>query len=92
MGLAVTMLAGFFQRWARRPDLGSLEVDVHVDGSMLWLHPRVVQLRGRRWRLPRGVTSYPVKLPELASGLTLTELSFRAAERAPGRQPARVAR
>ena len=76
MGLAVTMLAGFFQRWARRPDLASLEVDVQVDGSMLWLHPRVVQLRGRRWRLPRGVPSYPVKLPEVASGLTLTELSF----------------
>ena len=63
-------------RLSRRPGLGALEVDVAVDGSMLWLHPRVIQLRGRRWRVPRRVPSYPVQLPELASGLTLTELSF----------------
>lgn len=62
-------------RWARRPRLGSLEVDVAVDGSTLWLRPRAVQLRGRRWRLPRRVPSYPVPLPELASGLTLSDLS-----------------
>lgn len=63
-------------RWARRPELVAVEVDVDVDGSMLLLRPRVVQLRGRRWRLPQRMPAYPVKLPELASGLTLTDLSF----------------
>ena len=63
-------------RLSRRPALGSLEVGVAVDGTRLWLHPRAVALRGRRWRLPRRVPSYPVELPELAGGLTLTGLSF----------------
>lgn len=63
-------------RWARRPQLGSVEVDVRVDGTTLWLHPRAVQLRRRRWPLPGRVPAYPVRLPELAGGLTLTGLSL----------------
>ncbi len=67
-------------RWARRPERGWLEVDVEVDGSTLWLHPRVLRLGRRRWRLPARMPTYPVRLPELAEGLTLTDLSL-----APGR-------
>jgi len=63
-------------RWARRPRLGNVEVDATVDGSTLWLHPRVLALGRRRWRLPPRAPSYPVPLPELASGLTLTSLRF----------------
>ena len=63
-------------RWARRPELGWLEVDVEVDGTTLWLHPRVLQLGRRRWRLPARMPTYPVRLPELAEGLTLTDLSL----------------
>nr|HRD14233.1 hypothetical protein [Mycobacterium sp.] len=67
-------------RWARRPQLGWLEVDVEVDGTTLWLHPRVLRLGRRPWRLPARMPTYPVRLPELAEGLTLTDLSL-----APGR-------
>ncbi|WP_323055562.1 hypothetical protein [Mycobacterium pinniadriaticum] len=63
-------------RWARRPGLGSVEVDVKLDGSTLWLHPRAVRTRRRRWALPTRIPAYPVRLPELASGLALTSLSF----------------
>lgn len=63
-------------RWARRPALGSVEVDVKLDGSTLWLHPRALRTRTRRWALPGRTPAYPVRLPELASGLTLTSLSF----------------
>lgn len=62
-------------RWARHPGLGSVEVDVRVDGSTLWLHPRAVRTRRRRWGLPTRLPAYPVQVPELASGLTLTSLS-----------------
>lgn len=62
--------------WARRPGLGWVEVGVQVDGTTLLLHPRVVQLGRRRWRLPTRVPAYPVALPELGSGLTLTDLSL----------------
>lgn len=63
-------------RWARHPGLGGVEVDVKLDGSTLWLHPRALRTRRRRWTLPGRIPPYPVRLPELASGLTLTGLSF----------------
>ncbi|WP_431240479.1 LmeA family phospholipid-binding protein [Mycolicibacterium aichiense] len=63
-------------RWTRHPRLGSVEVDVELDGSTLWLHPRAVRTTRRRWALPTRLPSYPVRLPELASGLTLTSLSL----------------
>lgn len=63
-------------RWARHPGLGSVEVDVNVDGATLWLRPRALRTRRRRWALPARLPAYPVRLPELASGLTLTSLSL----------------
>jgi hypothetical protein len=59
-------------RWARRPALGALEVDTHLDGSTLWLKPRGLALRRRRWPIPAWVPAYPVRLPELPRGLRLT--------------------
>ncbi len=63
-------------RWARHPGLGSMEVDVRLDGSTLWLQARALRTRRHRWRLPARLPAYPVRLPELASGLTLTSLSL----------------
>lgn len=64
-------------RLARRPGLGHLEVDAHLDDSTLWLKPRGLVLRRRRVRLPDRVPSYPVHLPELPHGLQLTDISFQ---------------
>ena len=61
---------------ARRPLLGHVEVDVHVDGSTLWLKPRGLAVRQSQWRLPARTPAYPVRLPELPHGLTLTAISF----------------
>lgn len=63
-------------RWARRPTLGSVEVDVTLDGATLWLRPRALWTGRRRWQLPGWVPARPVTLPELAGGLTLTSLEF----------------
>jgi hypothetical protein len=63
-------------RLARRPGLGHLEVDAHLDGSTLWLKPRVLELRGRRLRLPARTPAHHTHLPELPHGLQLTEISF----------------
>jgi hypothetical protein len=63
-------------RWARRPAMGSVEVDVRLDGSTLWLKPRVLVSRRRRWNLPARTPAYPVHLPDLPHGLQLTGISF----------------
>lgn len=63
-------------RWARSPTLGNIEVDAQVDGSMLWLQPRGVAWRGRRWPLSKRVPAYPVQLPEFPHGLELTDVSL----------------
>ena len=63
-------------RWARRPALGNLEVDAHLDGSTLWLKARRLSVRRRRWRIPERVPAYPVQLPDLPRGLQLTGISF----------------
>lgn len=63
-------------RWARRPQAGSVEVDARLDGSTLWLRPRVLMLGRRRWPLPARVPAYPIQLPELPHGLRLTGVSF----------------
>lgn len=63
-------------RLARRPGLGHLEVDAHLDGSTLWLKPRRLMLRRTRLRLPARTPAYPVHLPELPHGLELTEITF----------------
>lgn len=83
LGAALRRLSGHVDddgvarlRWARRPALGSVEVDVTLDGCTLWLRPRAVRIGRRRWRLPGWIPPRAVPLPELAGGLTLTSLEF----------------
>jgi len=63
-------------RLARRPMMGHLEVDARLDGSTLWLKPRGLIIRRSRWKLPMRTPAYPVHLPQLPHGLTLTGISF----------------
>ena len=63
-------------RMARRPMLGHIEVDAQLDGSTLWLRPRVLGVRRSRWTLPARTPAYPVRLPELPHGLRLTGIAF----------------
>jgi hypothetical protein len=63
-------------RLANRPLLGNVEVEANLDGSTLWLKPRGLVLRQSRWRLPERTPAFPVRLPELPHGLTLTGISF----------------
>jgi hypothetical protein len=63
-------------RWAGRPGVGSVEVDTVLDGRTLWLTPRVLHVGRRRFGLPNRTPSYPVHLPLLASGLTLTDVTL----------------
>jgi hypothetical protein len=62
-------------RLARRPMLGHVEVDAHLDGSTLWLKPRALVIR-RRWTLPTRTPAYPVRIPELPHGMQITGISF----------------
>jgi hypothetical protein len=63
-------------RWAVPRLSGHVEVDAHLDGSTLWLKPRGLAVRQSQWRLPGRTPAYPVRLPELPQGLTLTGISF----------------
>jgi hypothetical protein len=63
-------------RLARRPRLGQLEVDAHLDGSTLWFKPRALVVGRRRLRLPKRAPAYPAHLPELPHGLQLTDIAF----------------
>lgn len=63
-------------RMARRPMLGHLEIDARLDGSTLWLRPRVLAFRRSRIALPAKSPEYPVHLPELPHGLRLTGIRF----------------
>ncbi|MGH3525028.1 MAG: hypothetical protein ACRDU4_19905, partial [Mycobacterium sp.] len=62
----------------RRPAWGSLEVDVESVGPTLWLKPRALITRRRRWALPPRVPAYPVHLPDLPRGLLVTGVSLGA--------------
>lgn len=62
--------------WARRPALGTLEVDAQVDGSTLWLQPRAVAWRRRRWSLSAKAPAYPIQLPDFPHGLELTNVAL----------------
>ena len=67
--------------WARRPGWGSLEVDVDVVGTTLWVRPRVLVtgLTGqRRWKLPKRTPAHPVPLPDLPHGLLITDVTLGA--------------
>jgi hypothetical protein len=61
-------------RFARRPRLGHVEVDVGITseraGTTLWV--RAVALGSGRWRMPVRTPAYRIRLPELAHGLRLT--------------------
>jgi hypothetical protein len=63
-------------RLSRRPHLGNVEVDAHLDGSTLWLKPTALTLRRSRLPLPARTPAYPVHLPELPHQLVLTEITF----------------
>jgi hypothetical protein len=65
-------------RWARRPSLGSLEVDVDAVGSTLWLKPRAVLTGRKRWKLPSRTPGYPLHLPDLPQGLIVTSVDLRS--------------
>ncbi len=65
--------------WVRRPGWGSLEVDVDVVGTTLWVRPRALVAgltRQRRWKLPKRTPAHPVPLPELPHGLLVTGVSL----------------
>ena len=63
-------------RWARRPDIGHLEVDATIDGSTLFVKPRMVSLRRARWHLPNRLPAYRIQLPKLPRELAPTSISF----------------
>lgn len=63
-------------RWARRPGWGGLDVDVDGVGTTLWLRPRALITRQRRWTLPARTPAYRVPLPPLPQGLLVTEVSL----------------
>jgi hypothetical protein len=64
--------------WARRPTWGGIDVDVAAVGSTLWLTPRALVARHRRWSLPAWLPAYPVRLPALPRGLLVTDVGFEA--------------
>jgi hypothetical protein len=70
--------------WARRPGLGSLEVDVDVVGTTLWVRPRALLTgptrltKERRWKLPGRTPAHPVPLPDLPHGLLITDVTLGA--------------
>ena len=63
-------------RWARRPSLGSIEVDFEVAGSTLWLKPTAVFTGRKRWGLSERVPAYPLPLPDLPQGLLVTDVEL----------------
>ncbi|CAN5866385.1 LmeA family phospholipid-binding protein [soil metagenome] len=63
-------------RWASRPLMGHLEVDAQLDGSALFVKPRILSFGRRRWVLPVRTPAYRVRLPRLPHGLQLTEVEF----------------
>jgi hypothetical protein len=69
-------------RWARQPGWGGVEVDVEVvassAGTTLWLRPRTLITRQRRWTLPGRIPSYQVQLPDLPHGLVVTDVSLES--------------
>ena len=64
--------------WVRRPGWGSLEVEVDVVGTTLWVRPRALLTGQRRWKLPKRTPAHPVPLPELPHGLLVTGVSLGA--------------
>lgn len=65
-------------RWARRPRLGQLEVEVRVVGEALWLKPRAVVFGRRRLGLPARMPIYPIGLPVIPKGVVLTKVTLQS--------------
>ncbi|MGB9222661.1 hypothetical protein [Mycobacterium sp.] len=69
-------------RWARQPGWGGVEVDVDIvastAGTTLWLRPRTLIIRQRRWTLPARTPSYQVPLPDLPHGLVVTDVRLES--------------
>ncbi|MEN4449867.1 LmeA family phospholipid-binding protein [Mycobacterium sp. SM3041] len=53
---------------------GVIEVDPHLHGNTLWLKPRGLTLGAARVPVPGLAPAYPVRLPELPYGMTLTSV------------------
>ncbi|MUL79406.1 hypothetical protein FZI94_25590 [Mycobacterium sp. CBMA226] len=53
---------------------GIVEVDPHLHGNTLWLKPRGLTLGSTRVPVPGLAPAYPVRLPELPYGATLTSV------------------
>jgi hypothetical protein len=64
--------------WARRPGLGSVEVDVDVVGTTLWVRPRALRTGLKRWKLPERTPAQAVPLPDLPHGLLVTDVDLGA--------------
>lgn len=64
-------------RWARRPHVGHLEVDIRIVGTALWLQPKAFVMGGRRMGLPSRLPIYPIELPDLPNGLLITRVNVR---------------
>ena len=60
-------------RLARRPAIGGIDIVPRIDGSTVWLKPRALSVRAKRWGLPQRTPAFPVGLPELPFDLRLTE-------------------
>ena len=59
-------------RLRRWPALAHVEVEVRPDGSHLWIRPRAIVVRGRRWEPGRRVPAVPVRLSPLPADAQLT--------------------
>lgn len=57
--------------FARGATAGRVEVETMLEGTTLWLLPRAV-VRRRRWSLPARTPGYPIQLPELPGGTTIS--------------------
>lgn len=55
---------------------GFVEVDPQLHGNTLWLKPRGLTLGSTRVPVPGLAPAYPVRLPELPFGLTLTSVEL----------------
>ncbi|MDR3661653.1 MAG: hypothetical protein P4L86_14915 [Mycobacterium sp.] len=55
---------------------GCIEVDPHLDGGTLWLKPRGLSVGSARVPVPGLAPAYPVRLPDLPHGLTLTSVAL----------------
>lgn len=63
---------------ARRPSLGWMEVSPELDGSGLWVRPRVLGWGNRRLRLPPWTPARAVPLTGLPQGLTVSGIELGA--------------